>query len=137
MLRNDYKSAQKASVDSDNTSRPDRIYSTSQNDVEPFEFNERVVTVFPDMIGRSVPGYWLATELTGVVCNRFYEPGTRIYDLGCSLGAASWTIQHYLGDRVSEIIAIDNSKPMIEKFQQNLRKPAMKRSHCNCRGPKL
>ena len=119
MIRSDYKAAQQNAVDSNKKTRQDNIYAKQQA-VEPFSFNEQVVKVFPDMIGRSVPGYWLATELSGVIATRFAQPGTNIYDLGCSLGAAAWTIHHYVGEKVCNIIAVDNSQPMLKKFKQNL-----------------
>ena len=99
----------------------DAIYADPK-DVRPFEFNREVVKVFPDMIGRSVPGYYLATELLGNLVGRFAQPGTRIYDLGCSLGAGSWTIQHHMGANTPEIVAVDNSPAMVEKFRENLSK---------------
>ena len=55
-----------------------------------FAFDEQVVHVFPNMISRSVPGYWEVNQKTAVWARSFYQQGTTIYDLGASLGAASW-----------------------------------------------
>ena len=35
----------------------DTIYRSNNTSIQPFEFNEQVVGVFPDMIERSIPGY--------------------------------------------------------------------------------
>ena len=67
----------------------DRLYAEPQSDVEAFVFDGRVAAVFPDMIRRSVPGYGTVIAMTGVIAARYHQPGTAIYDLGCSQGAST------------------------------------------------
>ncbi len=69
----------------------DTIYSQPHEAVAEFQFDESVVAVFPDMIQRSVPGY--QTILTGIgeLTSQFAQANSHLYDLGCSLGAASLT----------------------------------------------
>ena len=71
------------------TEDTDRIYADQRGIIERFSFDEQVVRVFPDMISRSVPGYGTMVEMIGVMAARYARPGTCLYDLGCSLGAAA------------------------------------------------
>ena len=85
-----------------------------------FQFDEQVVRVFPDMIARSVPGYELIIPMIGMLARRYAQPDSRIYDLGCSLGAASMAMSAAVPTGGTKIIAVDNSAAMVEKCKQNL-----------------
>ena len=67
----------------------DSLYSAPLGKISGFEFDERVVSVFPDMIRRSVPGYESVVAMTGVLAARCAQTGSNCYDLGCSLGAST------------------------------------------------
>jgi tRNA (cmo5U34)-methyltransferase len=97
----------------------DNIYREPQSSPAPFEFNARVAEVFPDMIARSVPGYAATLRLIGSIADRYVRPGGRVYDLGCSLGAASRSVHRTIGDR-APITAVDTSEAMITRLQQEL-----------------
>lgn len=99
-------------------SERDRVYAGSESAVAPFEFTERVVRVFPDMIERSVPGYRLLLELTALLVRRSVQPNSRIYDLGCSLGAATLAARRAVQVPGVEIIGIDNSPQMVTRCRQ-------------------
>ena len=73
----------------------DTIHQSLTNSVKPFEFDKQVVDVFPDMILRSVPGYPLTISMISIMADKFFQPGTNIYDLGCSLGTVSIAIQNF------------------------------------------
>jgi tRNA (cmo5U34)-methyltransferase len=88
-------------------------------DVKAFEFNEEVASVFHDMISRSVPGYSLLLRMIGLYAGIFVTPGSRVYDLGCSLGAASLVVAEQTQDLDCRIIAVDNSAAMIRKCRQH------------------
>ncbi len=103
---------------SQNSSK-DRVFSRPLSDVKAFEFNESVVNVFQDMISRSVPGYGLLLRMIGLYAGIFILPGSRIYDLGCSLGEATLVIADQVSDIDCEIIAIDNSVAMIDRCRQH------------------
>ncbi|MBD3670625.1 MAG: carboxy-S-adenosyl-L-methionine synthase CmoA [Gammaproteobacteria bacterium] len=101
-----------------NQDRPrDQIYAQSLEAITDFRFDETVARVFPDMINRSVPGYSTLVNLLGVVASRYAVDNSRIYDLGCSLGAASLSIRHHLQHQNCYITAVDNSVSMIERAQ--------------------
>jgi tRNA (cmo5U34)-methyltransferase len=93
----------------------DQIYARPRSAVEEFRFDDAVARVFPDMINRSVPGYSTLINQLGVLANHFALNDTAIYDLGCSLGAASLSIRHHLHKSGCRIIAVDNSEAMIER----------------------
>lgn len=78
-----------------------------------FVFDKRVVGVFPDMINRSVPGYALIIPMIGLLAHRYAQHGSRIYDLGCSLGAATLAMSQAIKVQEVEFIAVDNSAEMI------------------------
>lgn len=95
----------------------DRIYSKPQNVVGDFAFDQAVVEVFPDMIERSVPGYATIIRMIGHLSQRYAKANSTIYDLGCSLGAASFAIQQHLREPTVKIVAVDNSQQMIDKLK--------------------
>lgn len=97
----------------------DRIFSEHLEKVKPFEFNETVANVFHDMISRSVPGYELLLRMIGLYAGIFVQAGSRVFDLGCSLGEASLVIADQARVRDCEIVAVDNSAAMITKCKQH------------------
>jgi tRNA (cmo5U34)-methyltransferase len=95
----------------------DKVYATEKAQVTAFEFNEEVVAVFPDMIERSVPGYTLLLPLIGQIAGRYAQPHSRVYDLGCSLGAVTLALREQIQRPGCGITAVDNSPAMIEQFR--------------------
>jgi tRNA (cmo5U34)-methyltransferase len=93
----------------------DSIYASPLDAIAAFAFDDRVVRVFPDMIQRSVPGYATIIAMTGVLAQRYAQPGSACYDLGCSLGAGTLAMRQYLDGRGCRIVAVDNSPAMIER----------------------
>jgi len=98
----------------------DSLSTKAGEAIKPFEFNQRVVEVFPDMIARSVPGYPLTISMIGVMADDYVQEGSNVYDLGCSLGAVSLAIQQGLKDKKCHIKAIDNSQAMIDACIENV-----------------
>jgi tRNA (cmo5U34)-methyltransferase len=101
----------------------DDLYSMPLNRVGNFEFDEHVVRVFPDMIARSVPGYASILSMIEQLSARFVRPGTHVWDLGCSLGAATRLIRRQAPTDCI-IHAIDNSPAMINRLRELLRQEA-------------
>ncbi len=100
-------------------SKPDQIFSKPLT-TETFKFDEVVAEVFPDMISRSVPGYSAIIEGIGKLAYQLIQPDTMVYDLGCSLGAATLSIREQVTDRNYSIIGLDNSSAMVERCRQHL-----------------
>jgi len=97
----------------------DAIYSTPLGKISGFEFDQRVVSVFPDMIQRSVPGYESVVAMTGVLAARCAQSGSICYDLGCSLGASTLSMCSQLPDDCS-VVAVDSSEAMVAEFKSIL-----------------
>ncbi len=102
------------------TDSPDRIYATPQAQVSDFAFNEDVVRVFPDMIKRSVPGYPTIVENLGVLAAQFAQPGSALYDLGCSLGAVTQAMRRHVKSEGCRVIGVDNSAAMVTRCHEYL-----------------
>ena len=96
----------------------DRIYATDQDGDEPFNFNEAVADVFPDMLRRSIPGYAASIEAIGSLAARYVTEGSVCYDLGCSLGAATIAMRQGIRAPDCRIIAVDNAPAMIERCKE-------------------
>ena len=96
----------------------DNLFAKSRALTTGFRFDEQVVKVFPDMIARSVPGYELVVPMIGMLARRYAQPDSRIYDLGCSLGAASLAMSLAVRASGTEIIAVDNSAAMVESCKR-------------------
>ncbi len=98
----------------------DALYAAPLQDIIDFQFDERVVSVFPDMIQRSVPGYAMIIANIGILAAKYAQPGSHCYDLGCSLGAASLAMRQRITAPDCDIIAVDNSNAMIERARELL-----------------
>ena len=92
----------------------DTLFATAITNLGDWQFDEKVAEVFPDMIKRSVPGYANIITMIGMLASRFVTPNSIIYDLGCSLGAATASIRRNINTENCKIIAVDNSAAMIE-----------------------
>lgn len=99
----------------------DDVYRESRSHIVDFAFDETVADVFPDMIRRSVPGYETVIPLSGLIGSRYVQPASRVYDLGCSLGATTLALLAQLGDTDCDIVAVDNSAAMLERAQKDRR----------------
>lgn len=100
----------------------DSIYANPLGEVDAFKFDGNVVDVFPDMIERSVPGYQAIISAIGLLAGRFARPHTVCYDLGCSLGAATFSMRNRITASHCRIVAVDNSEAMIIRFKKILEK---------------
>lgn len=98
----------------------DNIYAAPLQQMVDFRFDERVVSVFPDMIQRSVPGYATLISNIGTMASRYVQANSHCYDLGCSLGAVSLSLRHAIQQPDCKIIAVDNSQAMIAKARDVL-----------------
>jgi tRNA (cmo5U34)-methyltransferase len=101
-------------------SQKDTLFSNQITEPGDFVFDKHVVSVFPDMINRSIPGYALIIPMIGLLARRYAQQGSRIYDLGCSLGAATLAMRQAIEAQDVEIIAVDNSEEMIDGLKDIL-----------------
>ncbi|MGL9750938.1 MAG: carboxy-S-adenosyl-L-methionine synthase CmoA [Symbiopectobacterium sp.] len=98
----------------------DTLFSVPIAHLGDWTFDERVAEVFPNMVQRSVPGYSNIISMIGMLAERFAKPDTQIYDLGCSLGAATLSMRRNIQATGCNIIAIDNSSAMIERCRRHI-----------------
>lgn len=98
----------------------DAIYSQPQQQINDFQFDQSVAEVFPDMIQRSIPGYNTIIDSIGQLAGLYAQDNSQIYDLGCSLGAASIAIRRYIKAQNCKIVAVDNSQAMIDRCKLHL-----------------
>ena len=96
----------------------DNIYSEYRERVSDFAFDQKVVSVFDDMIRRSVPGYATAIAMSRVFAQQYAQPNSNCYDLGCSLGASTLAMRKGITQPGCKIIAVDNSPAMIERCHE-------------------
>lgn len=102
------------------TNSHDNIYASPQAMIVDFAFDERVASVFPDMIRRSVPGYSEIIALLGLFAEQYAQADSQLYDLGCSLGAATLSLRRRIRQPGCRIIAVDNSESMVERCRENI-----------------
>jgi len=100
------------------TDQPDTLYSTPWEQLGQFRFDDAVAQVFPDMIRRSVPGYGHVVGLSGLIAKRFAKPHTRLYDIGCSLGATTLSLATQVTQPGCRIGALDPSRAMLTAAQR-------------------
>ena len=97
------------------SSQRDNLYAEPLLEPGLFTIDDSVARVFPDMIKRSVPGYNTIIAMTGLLAGRYARPGSRLYDLGCSLGASTLAMRQNNPPRDCHIVAVDNSAAMLER----------------------
>jgi tRNA (cmo5U34)-methyltransferase len=101
-------------------SEPDLIFSNKHSQIKDFTFDAQVVEVFPDMITRSVPGYNTIIDTIGRLSQRFVCDNSNVYDLGCSLGAATLAMRKAIKAKNCKIIGVDNSSAMVERCRMHV-----------------
>lgn len=97
------------------TDSRDTIYADPLREAGLFTFDESVARVFPDMIKRSVPGYTTIVAMTGLLAQRYATPSSKLYDLGCSLGASTLAMRQNLGTLDCRLVGVDNSQAMLDQ----------------------
>jgi tRNA (cmo5U34)-methyltransferase len=115
-----------------NDNAKDRLFA-EQKLPGDFVFDDKVASVFDDMIQRSVPGYSTIIAMIGVLAERYCQPDSRVYDLGCSLGGATYAIAHYVAHQHYSIIDVDNSTSMIQRLRARLQQDRPADIEIDCR----
>jgi SAM-dependent methyltransferase len=87
--------------------------------ISDFDFGEATAAVFDDMLDRSIPEYRELQRMIGELAATFAEPGTRIYDLGCSTGITLETLMAAVQAPV-DYVGLDYSAPMLERARAPL-----------------
>lgn len=101
------------------TSGKDQVFTRGDTGRVDFKFSEQVVSVFDDMVTRSVPFYVEIQRMMTELARDIVLPDTSVYDLGCSTGTTFMNLDRVLPEGV-KFVGLDNSAPMLEQCRANL-----------------
>jgi tRNA (cmo5U34)-methyltransferase len=104
--------------------RGDRLFRHKQRKSEDFNFGSQTAAVFDDMLDRSVPFYDEIQRMIGEIVADFAQPGTNVYDLGCSTGTTFIHLDPLVPEGV-RLIGTDLSEPMLTKAREKLTRHGM------------
>ena len=85
---------------------------------EDFDFNERVVEVFDDMLDRSIPCYQTVIKEISRLLAAYLEPGDLVCDLGCATGTTLFFFIRDLAGSNLRFLGLDSSPAMLAKARQ-------------------
>lgn len=108
-----------------------RLYLRSERDElfekgpwpKPFAFNEAVARVFDDMVSRSVPLYHEVVACAAHWARRYYQDGTKVFDVGCSTGTFMELLGRFFPQPV-RMVGVDNSESMLDQARDKLEEVA-------------
>jgi len=101
----------------------DKVYDAPREAVGDFTFDKAVATVFDDMVSRSVPFYSEIQRMVVEQAADFAEPGSSVYDLGCSSGTTFAALHPFVKPDV-RFVGVDNSEPMLDSCREKLAREA-------------
>ena len=98
----------------------DTLYKNRRDTVAPFAFDADVAAVFDDMLIRSIPGYAEMIQRQAQLCRQFLQPGTHLYDLGCSHGNLGLEVLKAPPAAPFTIRGVDNAPAMLARYHKRL-----------------
>lgn len=104
----------------------DEVFKHKHPTTFDFSFNEKVASVFDDMVSRSIPFYNEMQRMVGELTKTHAQSGTKVYDLGCSTGTTLLHMDKLLSNDI-RLIGIDDSEKMITKCRYKLDGMSMQR----------
>lgn len=104
----------------------DEVFTTNKSGAKDFKFNSQVVSVFDDMVTRSVPFYIETQRMMTELARDIVPEGGVVYDLGCSTGTTFMNLDRVLPESV-KFVGIDNSQAMLDKCATNLKEAGVTR----------
>lgn len=108
----------------------DSIFS-AQQDISDFCFDQSVVNVFDDMVGRSVPFYQEIQRMAVELAADYATEGSYVCDLGCATGTTLAALHEKLSPDIT-LVGIDNSPDMLEKCREKLASALSQRDFSFC-----
>lgn len=97
----------------------DLVFLDREPEERSFRFDAEVARVFGDMVSRSIPGYHTLLSLIGLEAKARLSAGDLVYDLGASLGAATFAMAERAPQ--AEYVCVDNSPAMLERLVETAR----------------
>jgi len=98
----------------------DRVFASTAVRVSDFVFSEEVASVFDDMLVRSVPLYQEQQCMVRELAEKFWIPGTDVYDLGCSTATTLLSLCRAIPGPAL-FVGYDSSPPMLDRARQCVR----------------
>lgn len=87
--------------------------------VPDFKFGTSVARVFDDMVNRSVPFYGEIQRMIAELSADHAQPGTDVYDLGCSTGTTMIGMNTMVPENI-RFVGVDDSTQMLDKCREKL-----------------
>ncbi len=106
----------------------DEVFKDEINKVSDFKFSAKVAGVFDDMVNRSVPFYGEMQRMTSELAADFVQPGTNVYDLGCSTGTTMIGMNTLIPPDI-KFIGVDDAVEMLEKCDSKLKEAGFERPY--------
>jgi tRNA (cmo5U34)-methyltransferase len=104
----------------------DEVFKEPKQQQPDFKFDQNVVTVFDDMVTRSVPYYLEIQRMIGELAAEYAQPNSVIYDLGCSTGTTLVNMNATVQPEI-KFVGIDDSPNMLAKCRENLQRVGVTR----------
>lgn len=99
----------------------DKVFAEAKKNVDDFSFNSAVTAVFDDMVERSVPFYREIQRMTAELAADYAQPGTNLYDLGCSTATSFVQIDALMPRELDvTFVGVDDSLEMLAKAKSKL-----------------
>ena len=105
--------------------RKDKIFSKKSRLIGDFNFGRKTAVVFDDMLHRSVPFYGEIQRMMAEITADFAEPGTNVYDLGCSTGTTFLMLDPLVKKGV-RFVGLDSSPDMLAQARKKLARRRMR-----------
>lgn len=105
----------------------DKVFNDAKKEFGDFKFDKNVVSVFDDMVTRSVPFYLEMQRMLTELSVDFAKKNTNLYDLGCSTGATLMNLDKVLDPSIG-FVGVDESEEMLKKCRNNLVNGGIKRN---------
>ena len=103
----------------------DKLFSKKNRLVGDFNFGRKTAAVFDDMLHRSVPFYGEIQRMLGEIAADFAEPGTNVYDLGCSTCTTFLMLDRFVKKGV-RFVGVDSSTEMLAQARRKLARRRMR-----------
>jgi tRNA (cmo5U34)-methyltransferase len=97
----------------------DKVFDEKAAPVLDFSFNQKVASVFDDMVSRSVPYYAEIQRMSCELAADFALPGTNLYDIGCATATTMIALDQQVDPSV-RFVGIDNSEEMLKKAREKV-----------------
>ena len=105
----------------------DKVFDFRDKAVSDFRFDKTVVTVFDDMVSRSVPYYDEMQRMSAELAGDFATEGSNVYDIGCSTGTTMIEYDKKIKPANVTLHGLDHSHEMLARAREKLE--AAKLSH--------